>query len=99
MRWVHLANLSDFEDRSVLGVTHEDRKLALYRLEDGVYATTDVCPHQSAGEVVEGFIECPGHYALFNIRTGQAAGGPTTSDLGTYPVKLDGSKILVLIDA
>ncbi len=102
MPWRPLADLADFAERNVIGVEHGARKLAIYRLEDGVYATTDLCPHAaarlSAGEVVEGYIECPGHYALFDIRTGQSGGGLATGDLITYPARLDGTKIYVLLD-
>ena len=102
MPWVHVAHLSDFGERAVIGVTHEDRRIALYKLEDGTYATTNVCTHQAAtlseGEVDEGYIECPGHYALFEIRTGKATGGLAKTDLTTFPVKVDGSRISVLLE-
>ncbi len=102
MPWVHVADLADFAGRNVIGVEHGERKLAIYRLEDGVYATTDICPHAAArlsgGEVVEGYIECPGHYALFDIRTGASGGGLATGDLTTYPVRVDGTAIHVLLD-
>ena len=65
--------------RDVIGVECEGRRVALYRLDDGVFATSDVCPHQGAslaqGCVVQGFVECPLHFALFDIRTGEADGG------------------------
>ena len=102
MPWARVADLADFAGRDVIGVEHGERKLAIYRLEDGVYATTDVCPHAaarlSAGEVVEGYIECPGHFALFDIRTGESGGGLATGNLTTYPARLDGTRICVLLD-
>ena len=102
MPWVHVADLSDFGERAAIGVMHEDRRIALYKLDDGIYATTNVCTHQAAtlseGEVAEGYIECPAHYALFEIRTGKASGGLAKTDLTTYPVKVDGSRISVLIE-
>ena len=102
MPWVCVADLAEFSGRDVIGVTCGDRKIALYRLDDGVFATADACPHQSVllsgGEVVDGFIECPGHFALFDIRTGRCEGGPTTQSLTTYPVRLEDAKVCVLID-
>src|SRR5215210_7239313 len=101
MPWVHVADLPDLSRRDVVGVRHADQAIALYWLEDGVYATADACPHQSVllsgGEVVDGFIECPGHYALFDIRTGRCEGGPTTKGVATYPVRLDGDAVYVLL--
>ena len=102
MPWVRVADLADFAGRNVIGVEHGERKLAIYRPEDGVYATTDICPHAAArlsgGEVVEGYIERPGHFALFDIRTGKSAGSLAAGDLTTYPVMLDGTRICVLLD-
>ena len=52
-----------------------DKKILLYRLEDGFYATQHNCTHIFAplarGKVVEGCqIQCPFHRARFDIRTG-----------------------------
>ena len=75
------------------------RRIALYRLEDGYFATSNVCTHAnvilSVGEVVEGYIECPLHFGLFEIRTGKAAGAPVSVPLATFPVRLDGTRIEV----
>jgi len=53
-----------------------DKKILLYRLEDGFYATQHNCTHILAplarGKVVEGCqIQCPFHRARFDIRTGE----------------------------
>ena len=44
--------------------------LALYRLEDGIFATSAACPHLAgslaAGTVVNGYIECPARCGLFD---------------------------------
>ena len=52
-----------------------DKKILLYRLEDGFYATQHNCTHVfaplSRGKLVEGCqIQCPFHRARFDIRTG-----------------------------
>ena len=101
MRWVALAKLTDFGERNVLGVKHGSLRIALYRLDGSVYATSDTCPHQNArlseGEVVGGFVECPAHYALFDIRTGRCEGGVTERSLTTYSVKVEEGCVFVLI--
>jgi 3-phenylpropionate/trans-cinnamate dioxygenase ferredoxin subunit len=53
-----------------------DRKVLIYRLEDGFYATQHNCTHVFAplarGKIVEGCqIQCPFHRARFDIRTGE----------------------------
>jgi nitrite reductase/ring-hydroxylating ferredoxin subunit len=102
MTWVHAADAADLEGKSVIGVECDDLKLAIFRLADQFYATASVCTHASAllseGEVVECYIECPAHYGLFDIRTGKAQGAPVSRDLRTYPVKVEGGRLLVRLD-
>ena len=103
MAWLHLADVDDLAEGQVVARSAGERRIAIYRLADGIiFATTDVCPHQSAclsgGEVEEGYIECPAHFALFDIRSGKAEGGLATHNLTTYPVDVQDGKILVLVE-
>lgn len=97
--WHHVAENADLADREVIGREAGGRKLALYRIEDTYCATADLCTHGQArlseGEVGEGYIECPLHFGLFEIRTGKAAGAPVSRDLATYPVRVEGGRIEV----
>ena len=97
--WVRAATLSAFNGNDVLGVVCEGRRLALYRLADGIFASTDSCPHHgsplSHGCVVNGLIECPVHYALFDIKTGAPDGAVTTRLLKTLPTKVEEGDIYV----
>jgi nitrite reductase/ring-hydroxylating ferredoxin subunit len=99
MPWTYAATSAALSGRDVIGVECAGRRLALYRLEDGVFATSDICPHQGAslaqGCVVQGFIECPLHFALFDIRTGEADGGMTTRAVRTYPTRVEHGTIYV----
>ena len=52
------------------------RKLIVYHLEDGFYATDATCTHVFAplakGKIVDGCkVQCPFHRARFDIRTGE----------------------------
>ena len=71
MAWTLAAQRGDFGDRDVIGVACQAGRLALFKLPDGIFATSDICPHLGAslsqGCVVEGFVECPYHFALFDI--------------------------------
>lgn len=99
MAWTLAATRSDFGDRNVMGVACAARRLALYSLPDGIFATSDICPHLGAslsqGSVVEGFVECPYHFALFDIRTGAADGGVTTRSLRTFATRVEHDAIYV----
>ena len=99
MGWEHLANTSDFEQSSVIGRTSGSRSIAIYHVDGKYYATSDICTHAngvlSQGDVVDGYIECPLHFGLFEVSTGKAQGAPVTRDLLTLSVKVEGARILV----
>lgn len=103
MTWHHIADTTDFADKDVISRECAGRWIALYRLQDGYFATQNLCTHAAAllsnGEVVDGYIECPAHAGLFDIRTGKAAGAPVSHDLDTYPVRVAGERIEVEIEA
>jgi nitrite reductase/ring-hydroxylating ferredoxin subunit len=99
MAWTRAATLAAFDGRDVIGVDVGGRAVALYRLGGAVYATADVCPHAGArlseGCVVEGYVECPVHHALFDIRSGAADGSVTPRALATFAAKEEGGHIYV----
>jgi len=75
--------------------------IAVYRLEDGFYATEDTCTHAqsslSAGDIdlEECTVECPYHGSAFDIRTGRVLSLPASRPLKTYPVKVIGEEVFV----
>ena len=97
MAWHHVADTADLAEGQVIGRDCGGRPIALYRVGGEYFATSGLCTHANAllsdGEVVEGFIECPAHFALFEIRTGKATGGHASCDLSTYPVRVEGTRI------
>lgn len=103
MAWTFAARTAAVAEGRAVGVECQGRRLAVYRLPDGFFATSDVCPHQGAalstGCVVEGYIECPVHYALFDIRTGAADGAVTVTAVKTYPTRVVDGEIHVDLDA
>jgi len=98
-----VANDGDIEEESALQVTVGKTDIAIYRLEGTLYATDDICTHayasMSDGFIEEGQIECPLHGACFDIKTGKALTAPASIDLKTFPVKVEGGKVLVGVPA
>ncbi len=99
--FVRAAALVDIEPGLPLGVELADgRRICLVRDGDQVFAVDDRCPHRdfaiSGGDVVEPCVlECPWHGARFDVRTGAALSGPSTDDIGTYPVQISDSEVFV----
>ncbi len=78
-------------------------RIAVYHLDDGFFATDDLCTHGNAslaeGDIEGGEIICPFHEGSFNIRTGEATGPPCLVPIRTYPVEVvDGTIHLTLPD-
>jgi 3-phenylpropionate/trans-cinnamate dioxygenase ferredoxin subunit len=75
--------------------------IAVYRLNDGFYATEDTCSHAqtslSAGDIdlEECTIECPYHASLFDIRTGMPLSPPASAPVKTFPVRIEGDEVFV----
>ena len=75
--------------------------LAIFRLDDGFYATEDTCSHAqsslAAGEVDldDCTVECPYHASQFEIKTGRVLSLPATKPIKTFPVKIVGDEVFI----
>ncbi len=59
-----------------------DEEIAVFYVKGKYYVTSNMCPHQHARIIFDGFIEedeivCPAHGWAFNLETGKMAGGRT----------------------
>ena len=63
------------------------------------YAIQDVCGHRhetlSKGTLWGYVIECPLHFACFDVRTGKLISGPASADVPTYEVRVEGDTVYV----
>lgn len=96
-----VATLADFAATDAIAVRASGREIAIYLVEGAVFATDNRCTHGDA-LLCDGFlegheIECPHHQGRFDVRTGAATGAPAEMALHTYPVRLDGERVLLSI--
>ena len=82
-------------------VKAKGQEIALYNVAGTYYAIGNTCPH-SKGPLAEGrlfgtVVTCPWHGSQFNVTTGQCQGGPASSDVATYPVRVEGHTILIQV--
>ena len=97
--WTEVAKLDEVPEDGTFRTFLGDEPICLYNVGGKIYATHDTCTHGQAS-LADGFIdgekiECPLHQGLFHIPTGKAVGPPVTVDIKVYPVKVEGSAILV----
>ena len=77
--------------------------IALWRVNDEVFATDDTCTHGQASLTLDGYldenvIECGMHQGCFDIRDGRPLTAPCTVALKTYPVEIADGRVYVMIE-
>ncbi len=102
MSWVKTIETSAVEPEGIARVQAAGQRIALYAVEGAYFATSDVCTHGQAflsdGYLDGHLIECPLHQGLFDVRTGAPAGAPCTVAVRSFPVKVEGGVIHVLVE-
>ncbi len=67
-----------------------DKRIAVFRTPDGWFALDDACPHMNyslAGGWTDGdCVNCPGHGAMFDLRSGEIIAPPATEGVENYKV-------------
>jgi 3-phenylpropionate/trans-cinnamate dioxygenase ferredoxin subunit len=100
--WIDAGAADSVLPEDVAPFEHAGHSYALYRTaDDRYYATDGLCTHEQV-ELADGFvqgtiIECPMHNGRFDFVTGEAKGAPACVNLVTYPVKVEGGRILMKI--
>jgi nitrite reductase/ring-hydroxylating ferredoxin subunit len=73
-------------------VAVEGVRWVLANVEGAFYAIRDVCGHRNAplsrGKLLGHLVECPLHFATFDVRTGKLADGPVSADVPTREVRV-----------
>ena len=99
MPWQKLAMLADVHDNAPLETGTQELPLALFKVGDNVYCTSNLCTHAEAfltDGYLEGYeIECPLHGARFDIRDGRVLCHPAAKDVATYPVRVENGEVFV----
>ncbi len=99
--WMDVAAEADLFDGAGIAVSPEGHDIALFKLEDGVYAIDNVCSHGNAKLCdcfVEGHqVECPFHQALFDVRDGTVQCGPATEAVKSWPVKIENGRVYLAL--
>ncbi len=100
--WVKVADVQEIEASVPFLVELNDRAIALYRVNDVVYATDDTCTHAEAslceGEYRGYTVTCPRHGGQFDIRTGRAVKMPAIVPLDVFPVRVEGHAVFLSPD-
>ena len=80
-------------------VAVDRERVVLANVEGALYALRDMCGHRNAplsrGKLIGCLIECPLHFAQFDVRTGELVDGPMSANVPVYQVRVDGDTVYV----
>ena len=99
MTWTDVAAEDELFEGASIAVAANGLDIALHCIDGQPFATDNLCTH-GAGRLCEGFlegheIECPLHQGRFDVRDGRPLCEPVTEALRSYPVKIDGRRVLL----
>lgn len=98
MSWIDIGHIDDIPLRGARVVKTPVGCVALFRTAEAeVFAASNTCPHKG-GPLADGIVHgqsvtCPLHNWVFDLNTGKAQG--EDGRISTYPVRLDGMRILL----
>jgi nitrite reductase/ring-hydroxylating ferredoxin subunit len=95
--FVAVALVSDLAPGEMKFAAVEGERIVLANVEGSFYALRDVCGHRNAplsrGKLEGCLIECPLHFAQFDIRNGKFVDGPISADVPAYEVIFEGDTV------
>ncbi len=100
--WTRVTELDQLPAGRGVLVEWDENRLALFRIEDQVYALGDRCSHAEAslaeGDVFDTEVECPRHGAAFDMTTGKALTLPASKPVPTYETKIEDGSVFVRLE-
>jgi|SRR6516225_7438429 nitrite reductase/ring-hydroxylating ferredoxin subunit len=99
MAFAKVAKSSEIAEGTCKAVDVNNQKIALYKVQGQIYATSDTCNHRG-GPLSEGTLEgsvitCPWHGGKFDVCTGSPMGGPVHKNIDLFAVRVAGDDIEV----
>ena len=97
--FVPVTQASELSPGAMTWVAVDRERVLIANVDGAFYALRDSCGHRQAplskGTLEGHVIECPLHFAQFDVRTGRLLTGPAAADIPTYQVRVDGDTVYV----
>ncbi|HSJ97105.1 MAG TPA: non-heme iron oxygenase ferredoxin subunit [Myxococcota bacterium] len=98
-RFLDCGKAADLAPGTMRRVACGSRRVLLANVEGRICAVDDTCTHEDAslstGVLRGAWVRCPLHGSRFHVCTGEVLDEPAEVPLATYPVRLEGGRILV----
>jgi nitrite reductase/ring-hydroxylating ferredoxin subunit len=97
--FVAVRRVSELPPGHMTWVAVDRERVLLVNVDGTFYALSDVCGHQRAvlskGRLEGYVVECPLHFARYDVRTGALLSGPVAEDVPCYEVRVQGDMVYV----
>ena len=97
--FVPVAKIGDVPPGGMIRVAVDREPIMLAHIDGRFYAMRDVCGHRNAplsrGKLDGHIVECPLHFAQFDVRTGKLVDGPISADVPSYDVRVEGDTVFI----
>jgi 3-phenylpropionate/trans-cinnamate dioxygenase ferredoxin component len=95
--FVAIAKTVDLPPGRMIWVAVARERVVLANVDGEYCALRDVCGHKNAplsrGRLLGHLVECPLHFAQFDMRTGKLVTGPASADVPVYEVRVEGDTL------
>lgn len=97
--FIPVTKVGDLPPGKMRWVAVERERVLLANVDGTIFALHDACGHQRAplsrGRLDGHTVECPLHFAQFDVRTGKLLNGPVSADVPIYEVRIEGDTVSV----
>ena len=97
--FVPVTRASELSPGAMKWVAIDRERVLIANVDGAFYALQDACGHRrtplSKGTLEGYIIECPLHFARFDVRTGKLLSGPVAADVPTYQMRVEGDTVYV----
>jgi 3-phenylpropionate/trans-cinnamate dioxygenase ferredoxin subunit len=97
-QWQVIADEGELTANEMRAFEHDGRRLLLVFADGEYFVIDEMCSHEdyslALGCIKGRRIKCSLHGSYFDLATGQALDEPADEPISTYPVKVEGGKVL-----
>tara|TARA_B100000459_G_C8523351_1_gene177200 strand:+ start:225 stop:548 length:324 start_codon:yes stop_codon:yes gene_type:complete len=97
--FIYVADITDIDLNQSQSVDLNGSDILICHTNNGIFAIEDRCSHADiplcGGQIIDNFISCPVHGAVFDLTDGSVQSPPAFEDIKTFQVKIEGTSISV----
>jgi nitrite reductase/ring-hydroxylating ferredoxin subunit len=97
--FVAVAGVAEIPPGGMKCVAVDRARVLLAHIDGRFYAISDICGHRNAplsrGRLAGHVVECPLHFAQFDVRSGKLIDGPVSADVACYETRVEGDTVFV----